>query len=140
MRKFEFRLQRVLDYREMEEDWAKQDYLARQIERIKAEGELQTILDNREAMLKQPNSTVEDRLALQNALGKSDDDERAQHAVIEVLMAEEGKALTTWTEKRRDLKALIKLRDEAQSEWRAESERFEQNELDEWTNTRRKAA
>lgn len=140
MRKFEFTLQRVLDYRRMAEGWAKDAYLDARVRRLEAETVVQGIFRKRsEAMRSHPES-VDQMLALENYLLRLDDDERTQHAVIAVLFQEEEQAKEKWIECRKESEVLQKLHDKAREEWAYESNRQEQNALDEWSVLRRKAA
>lgn len=137
MAKFAFRLERVLQYRELEEGWAKDTYLAKHMERVQEEENLASLLTHREELLKCEPKSVDDRLALERALAKSDDDERAQRTVISVLSDEELVELGVWTEKRKELKALQKLKEKKFEEWKLETQRDEQGALDEWSVQRR---
>lgn len=84
--------------------------------------------------------SVDQMLALENYLLRLDDDERTQHAVIAVLFQEEEQAKEKWIECRKESEVLQKLHDKAREEWAYESNRQEQNALDEWSVLRRKAA
>jgi flagellar export protein FliJ len=139
VKKLEFRLQKVLDYRRMAEEWAKDAFLEAHAKRIAGEAVLQSVLDHRKILVAQPVSTLHDRLALQGALDKTDDDERAQLAVLEVLAADEATAMEDWQRARRDVQIIEKLREKAVEEWEYDLARYEQSELDEWTITRRAA-
>lgn len=139
MKKLEFRLQKVLEYRQLAEEWAKEAFLEAQAKRIAGETVLESIKDHRKKLVAQPVPTLHDRLALQGALDKTDDDERAQLAVLEVLAADEVTAMEDWQRARRDVQVIEKLREKAVEEWEYELARYEQSELDEWTITRRAA-
>lgn len=132
-------MQKVLDYRRMSEEWAKDAFLEAQAKRIAGETVLQSVRDHRKTLVAQPVSTLHDRLALQGALDKTDDDERAQLAVLEVLAADEATAMEDWQRARRETQVIEKLREKAVEEWEYELNRHEQAELDEWTVTRRAA-
>jgi len=139
LKKFKFRLEKVLEYRAMEEQWAKEAYLAARLQTLSSESELALILEARAELLSHPLENLEDRRALQLLLEKSDEDERSSLAVIEVLRNEEASAMEAWKLKRQDLKALTTLRDEALAEWELAANRKEQEALDEWSVTRRSA-
>lgn len=139
MKKFEFRLQSVLDYRENLEKWAKDAYLDAKAQRLEGEAALSAIGARRAQLLDQRATTVEDRIAMQNALAKMDDDERAQQSVIQVLITEEMDALDAWHRAKRDFQVMEKMREQAEEEWKLEAGRKEQAELDEWATTRKAA-
>ena len=137
MAKFEFRMQKVLDYRLLAEGWAKDAYLDARAARLEAVAGLEAIETRRGDLLKTAHSTLEDRLAMQNCLDKCDSDERQQKIVIDMLEADEAKRKEEWTESRKELQTIEKLFDKAFAEWLVEENRREQKELDEWTSTRR---
>lgn len=136
---FEFRLQRVLDYRALAEEWAKDAYLDARAARLQAVAELETIEVRRGELLKSPHATLDDRLAMQNCLDKYDEDERQQRIVIDMLEADEAKRKDEWTEARKELQVMEKLREKALAEWTLDQNRREQKELDEWSVMRRAA-
>ncbi len=139
MAKFEFRLAKVLEYREMEESWAKAAYLEAKAAKISCEAGIVAIIEKRTQLLGSRVFTIEDRLTLEGALVRTDDEERAERAVLSVLEGDELAALDAWHSKRRELQTLMKLEEAALDLWTYEQNRIEQNELDEWA-TMRKAA
>ena len=138
-RDFDFRLQRVLEYREMLEGWARDAYLAAQEERLGGDAELARINEVRTRALSIPCLGIQDRLALERFLCSVDEEEHEQRLALQVLIEEEAKALEAWIERKRDVEALVKLRNRAYEEWELELTRKEQRELDEWAAMRRAA-
>jgi flagellar protein FliJ len=139
MRKFRFRLQKVLEYRQTLEEKAKEAFLEARKQRLGAEAGIDHIHERRMSLLLKGAKSLEARLALELALVRTDDDERAQRAAIAVLADEEEQALVHWTHRRQDVEALNKLRDKALAEWTLESSRKEQSAMDEWAVQRRPA-
>jgi flagellar export protein FliJ len=139
MKKFKFRLQKVLEYREAMEHWAQEAYLETRIARLEGEAALLEVRNHRTAALEQASATLAERQDLELTLQSLDDDEKAQTTVVEVLGNEEEKAFQVWQEKKRELETIIKLRDNALAEWQIEATRHEQAELDEWAVLRRGA-
>src|SRR5687768_5732051 len=139
MRKFDFRLQSVLQYREMLEEWTKQTYLECQAERLRQDAELAMICQRRQEMLSHPVLGLTDRLALERVLFSIDDAEHEQRIALGVLLDEEARALALWHERRREAETLRKMRDKAYAEWQLEADRKEQAALDEWASQRRAA-
>lgn len=139
MSEFQFRLQRVLEYRAMAEGWAKDAYLEARAARLEAVAGLEKIERQRGDLLKKPADALDARLAMQACLDKFEEDERQQNIVIEMLEMDEAKRKDEWTEARRELQVLEKLRETALAEWTLEENRREQKELDEWSVTRRAA-
>lgn len=140
MRKFAFHLQKVLDYRRLVEEWARDAYLEARVKRLEAEAELEAIRARREEALRSDASTVAERLDLERYLQRLDDEEQAQRTVIAVLEEEEEKARLEWMERKRDAEALQKLHDRRRAEHELEETRRQQAELDEWAVMKRKDA
>lgn len=140
MRIFEFRLQRVLDYRRLVEGWAKGAYLDTRVRRLEAEADLHAIEARRQEILRQSPGTVDELLGLERYLVRLQDEERAQQTLISILIQEEETAQMNWIEKRKEAESLERLRTEHLAEWQYEADLEEQKALDEWAVTRRKAA
>lgn len=140
MRIFEFRLQRVLDYRRLVEGWAKDAYLDTRVRRLEAEADLHAIGARRQEILRQNPGTVDELLGLERYLVRLQDEERAQQTLISILIQEEETAQMNWIEKRKEAESLERLRTEHLAEWQYEADLEEQKALDEWAVTRRKAA
>ena len=140
MANFQFRLQKVFEYRELEEQWAKDNYLAKQVARIEAESELDSIEAQRVRFIQAGAYDLGARLELEQRLSKLDDNERAAHVLIAHLQDEEDAARSEWIIRRQEKSALEKLREKAVVSWQQLEDRREQNALDEWAVQRRKMA
>jgi flagellar export protein FliJ len=136
---FEFRLEKVLEYREVQEGWAKDNYLDSRAARIQAEATIHEVRARRGYLLENTASDINSRRALEATLLRLDDDERAQNVVRNVLVAEEESALNAWHHAKRELETLQRLRDAALEEYTLEESRREQAALDEWAVLRRVA-
>ena len=139
MKTFKFRLQKVLEYREAMEQYAQNAYLDSRLARLEADAELLNVDDKRKAMIAGTGNDLSERLALEAKLIALADEEREKQIVAHLLTAEEEKALQNWHEKKRELDALVKLRDRALEEYLLDGTRREQAELDEWAVLRRQA-
>jgi len=137
MRKFLFRLQKVLEHRERLEEEAKTAFLNARAQRLDAERMLEALAGVRAEALARPLAGLEDRLALERFLEALADRERQQRIVVRTLEDEEESLRQAWIEARRDAEALRKLREAARAEWQAEADRREQAALDEWAVLRR---
>lgn len=140
MRPFEFSLQKVLDYRRMVEDWAKDALIEAQSRRMEAEDDLAAVRHRREQVLAISPRTVGELLDLERYLVRLEDEERAQEALLALLAQEEETARETWIDKRTEAEALDRLREIYREEWQLEVDREEQRALDEWATMRRRAA
>ena len=139
MKAFDFRLSKVLEYRQLTEQWAKDAYLDARAARLEAETVLLGILTLKQQLLTHVALTIEDMQATELRFQTLDDRESEQRLVINVLADEEGKALADWKERRQEVAALEKLHDRAYEEWTHLMSKEEQAFLDEWTNSRRAA-
>lgn len=137
---FKFRLQRVLEYREMEEKWAKDHFLEKQAARFEAESELAEINRTRKAYLGMGADDLTQRRELEIRLQKLDDCERAQRLLIYTLQEEEDEARAIWLDKRQEKSVMEKLRERAHEEFKVLIEKREQQALDEFATQRRVAA
>lgn len=136
MAKFKFRLQTVLDYREMEEAWAKDNYRTKQVERIEIENEIANVERKRLEVLEQPWSTLIERQSAEDVASRYTDEKRGYTAALSIVLQEEAKALDEWVERKKDAEILRKLREKAELEHRQLMEKREQAELDEWATLR----
>src|SRR6185436_9530062 len=103
MKKFKFRLQKVLEYREAMEHWAQEAYLDTRVARLEGEAALLEVQNRRSAALQQSAGTLDERKMLELTLKTMDDDERGKETIVEVLRTEEEKALQVGHEKKREL-------------------------------------
>ena len=137
---FAFRLQKVYEYRELEEGWAKDNFLAKHITRMEAENDLFQLEDDRRFLLSAGADDLSSRLELEVRVQKLDDHERALRILISELTREEEKAREEWISKKQDKGVLEKLRDKAYEKWMYRQNKLEQNALDEWSIQRQKSA
>ena len=137
MLKFMFRLQKVLEYRELTEQWAKDAYLGAQRARLEGDAELASLGERRVEMLSQPVLSLVERLALDAMLGRIDSEEEVQRSILSELLDEEARTLNDWIERKREREVLVKLKAREHEEWLLESSRKEQSALDKWAVLRR---
>lgn len=137
MAKFAFSLQRVLDYRRLEEDWAKDAFRLAREAREQAESALEEIRLRRRTAVLRPADSLISRLELESYLGMLDREEEVAQGTLAARVNEEGRAQDEWRERRQAAEALQKLRESAEMEWQREESRREQAELDEWAVLRR---
>lgn len=139
MKKFKFRLQKVLEYRQLTEKWAKEAFLEARLNVFECEGDLEDIQARRRELLKQPVGNLQEHRTIEILLERTDDLEREKQAALQVLRDEEAAALEAWKLKRQELQALERLQESALSEWQDLANKKEQAELDEWAATRKVA-
>lgn len=140
MSSFAFRLQKVFEYRELEEGWAKDNFLAKHISRMEAENELFQLEDDRKFLLSAGADDLGARMELEIRIQKLDDHERALRILIHQLVLEEEKARDEWVLKKQDKSVLEKLRDKAYTAWLYRQNKLEQSALDEWAVQKQRAA
>ncbi len=139
MAKFHFRLQRVMEYRAILEEQAKDAYIDAKAAKLEAEAVLKSIDDHRKRMLISEIVTVQDRLALDATMSGLDDQERQQKIIVQMLELDEESRRVEWVSKKQELEALVRLHDKEFEAWQLEETRKEQAELDEWAVTRKSA-
>ena len=134
---FAFSLQRVLDYRRLEEGWAQEAYRMARTARGEAELELDALRVRRSELHGSPSGTVADRLHLQACHGALDREEESAQNRLALLVNDEARATAEWRACRVAAEALSRLRESALEEWTREEARREQADLDEWAVMRR---
>lgn len=139
MKKFDFRLEKVLEYRRMVEDWAKDTYLDAKSKRLEGEAVQIGLLQERTRLLESTITTIDDCQVLDLRLTLLEDQILHQKLIVNVLLDEEAGAQKEWTNRRMETKALEELRGKAYEEWQLEMNRQEQAALDEWAVQRRVA-
>jgi len=137
--RFEFRLEKLFEYRQLQEEWAKDAYLASQARRIEGEHEIDKVKARRKVALKNVPKDLAEHVALDGYLCRLDDEERGAEAVLSVLAIEEEDARLEWLEAKTASDALEKLREKDFELWQIDELRREQAALDEWAVLRRAA-
>ncbi len=139
MRKFEFRLQRVLDYRVLQEEWALTAYREAKASRIQAERELELLVQKKLEVASQIRNSLVEMKDHETWILRIEDEIEAQLNVIKILETEEKKQHDEWIEAKKALESMNKLRDLAREEYEQEANREEQKQLDEWASRKRAA-
>ena len=139
MTKFDFRLEKVLEYRKLVEQWAKDAYLDAKSNRIEAEAVSLGLNQVRTSLLAETVMTIDDCQVLDLRLTLVEDQIYHQKLIIDVLESEEDAAKEQWIARRMETKGLEVLRGKALDEWQLEMSRKEQSDLDEWSVQRRAA-
>jgi flagellar export protein FliJ len=139
MKKFSFRLQKVMDFREAMESLAKDAYLDARSKRLEAEALVLNIEARRQELLSEPCLNLDAHQVMDALMIRLDDEVRSQTTVISVLNNEEEHLLSEWHRAKQEFEVLVKLREKAQEAHQKEMDLEEQKELDEWSVTRRAA-
>lgn len=134
---FAFSLQRVLDYRRLEEKWAQEAYRLARDARSSAETDLDALRRRRTALYAAPATSIAERLDIQAFHTALDREEESAQNRLALLVNDEARATEEWRACRVAAEALSKLRESALEEWRREESRREQADLDEWAVLRR---
>ncbi|MCU0315530.1 MAG: flagellar FliJ family protein [Fimbriimonadaceae bacterium] len=138
MAKFQWRLQRLLEYRQLLEKQAKDAFLQAKARTNGAEADKARM--ERDLASQIPERSSEDlHLILSHGsfVERLEDLIQSQAAVISVLVDEEETFRLAWIFAKQESEALLKLRERALAEWQIEETRLEQNALDEWAVMRR---
>ncbi|MGV3617567.1 MAG: flagellar export protein FliJ [Fimbriimonas sp.] len=139
MPKFSFRLQKVLEFRELEEGEAQNAYRAAQDAVSEKQADIRKLILHRTALVSAPAPTIDARLHLERVMERIDDEERTERSILAILENEETIAEANWNAKRQAVKVIEKLRENALEAWKQDEERREQADLDEWAVLRRAA-
>ena len=134
---YKFRLQKVLEYRESQEEEAKRRLLERKAESLQAESRLRAISDQRKHVLGVQPANVFAHLEMEGRLAKHDFEERLASSALAVLRDEEEAAELAWRERKRSLETMTKLQEKDLAGWTLSETRKEQAALDEWAVLRR---
>jgi len=140
VRKFNFRLERVRQYRRQLEEQAKKELQETQLRVREAEKELENMLQHRQETLQQALNTVADRRATLDYVCFVDEKCAGQESIIAILQQDEEMMRAKWIQARQDAELLEKLKTKAKDQYDLDANRHEQAELDEWTMMRRDAA
>ncbi len=140
MRKFKFRLESVLKYRQEERDQARNLYIEAQQRRFEMDDQIREVEQVRKENLRGPANDLPSRLSLQSWVDNLDNQQHQFQVALEILLQEEEHAMQVWIERRQEAEALEKMRARQLQEHLLEVARFEQNELDEWATMRKKVA
>ena len=139
MAKFRFRLEKLLEYRRLQEKWAKDTYLEARARRNEGEGELEGVRTRRAKILSNRPANLQALRDFEAFLIRLDDDEQGAIAMLGVLEDEEKTARDEWIAAKSEAEAIQKLREQAYADWQREELKREQAELDEWAVLRRSA-
>lgn len=139
MHKFRFRFQKVLDYRMMLEESAKEAYRLARAASLEAENKFQEMRKKLADALKTPGETIEEMMIWETYIERLEDEIEQQITLMEIRKKEEAAAFENWGEARKSRKSLQKLYDIAKEAWAKEIEKTEQKQLDEWTVLKRGA-
>lgn len=139
MARFKFRLERLLEYRRLQEQWAKDAYAEVVSRKNQVEHEVELLQKKVKFAATSRPCAVDERISLNNYFERLDDEIRGQQVLVSMLAEEAETALSKWHEARKDAEAIDKLREADLAEWTLEETRREQSELDEWAVLRRAA-
>lgn len=137
MKRFNFRLQKVLEVRETAEERAKQTFGHAQQALLGGQATLTEMKASRNRTASAPCGTFQDRVTLEGVLARMTMAERHFQIQLNDLERDAHQALVRYTAARQEAEILRKLRENALEVWRLESERKEQADLDEWATQRR---
>ena len=139
MKKFEFRLQRVLEYKELVVKWAKDAYLDTRVKRLECEAEVMALVHRRNEILFERAVTIEEHQHIHVRLQTLDMRETEKRIMLQAIEADEQACLDVWHEKQQEFESIAKLREKDVASYQVQLTRAEQAELDEWTSQRRAA-
>ena len=133
MPSFKFRLQKLLEYRQLQEKWAKDAWLEATARKMESEKEVDALEKRKKTSLSAQPCALDERLALDSYVTRIEDEIRAAEAAVSVLANEVEEALQEWNRARQDAEAMGKLREAEYEQWTLDETRREQAELVEWS-------
>jgi len=136
---FKFRLEKLLEYRQLQEKWAKDAFLECRARMLEAETEVESVQRRRATALTSKACAFDERVSLESYVTRLEDEQRAAEAALAVMADETELALQEWHRTRHEAEAMVKLQESDLAEWTLEQNRREQAELDEWSVLRRSA-
>lgn len=134
---FAFPLQRVLDYRRLEEAWAQEAFRLARDARSEAEEDIARLRLRRSGLVDYPVASLSVRMDVEACHAVLDREEESAQNRLALLANDEARATEEWRSRRVAAEALAKLRESAFEEWEREEARREQADLDEWAVLRR---
>jgi flagellar export protein FliJ len=137
MAKYRFKLEKLLEYRHLQEKWAKDEFLSRRAKKLEGEKQIELIKERRTEAAGRNYQTLEERRAQEAYVARLEDEKRGFEAAVAVLTGEEEVARVKWLNVKKDAEALEKLKQKDFELWTTEEQRRVQNELDEWSIQRR---
>ena len=129
---FKFRLEKLLEYRQMQEKWAQDAYMACRAKVVEAEAEAEAVARRKSTALTSRPCAIDERVSLESYVTRLEDEFRAAESVVAVMECETEVAFEEWQRARQDAEAMVKLREVDLAEWTLNQNRKEQAELDEW--------
>lgn len=139
MRKFNFRLETLLQLRISEAEEAKLIYFHAQKSRYEMEDYLAELSLTRRESLGHPAQDFSTRFALQAWMDSLDLQQQQAESALMVLLDEEEGCRQVWLDRQQAADVLAKLRERHAFDHELEMSRWEQAQLDEWAVMRRSA-
>jgi len=136
MKKFSFRLSRVLEYRRKQEHDALMALLGAQVLRRNTEKEIADLLSERARVVAATPQDLVARLEADAYVAAVDGRRAILESVLAVQRQEEDAARQIWENRKRATKTLEQLQESAWRTWVRDSLRWEQRALDEWATMR----
>lgn len=136
MKKFSFRLSRVLEYRRKQEHDALMALLGAQVLRQNTEREIADLLSERARVVAAIPQDLVARLEADAYVAAVDGRRAILESVLAVQRQEEDAARQIWENRKRATKTLEQLQESAWRTWVRDSLRWEQRALDEWATMR----
>jgi flagellar export protein FliJ len=136
MKKFSFRLSRVLEYRRKQEHDAMLAWLSAQVLRRHTEKEIADLMAERARVVSATPQDLVARIETDAYVEAMDDRRAILESVLAIQRQEEATAREAWEKKKLATKTLEHLQENAWRNWLRESSRYEQRALDEWATMR----
>lgn len=133
---FKFRLQTVLDLRQMALEEAERNFGIARSKREDAQRDLEGVHQILDQLKRKNPHSFQSRVDSIAYADRLQDETRALLSTIGVLETEEAEAHAAWMEAKKEVKTIEKLREKALAEYQLDETRREQAEIDEWATLR----
>lgn len=140
MRKFKFKLQKVLEYRRLQEEWSETAYRESMAKLNDGRKTLTRLKEDVQTAQLKRFMRLDEKLSQEAFLDRLRDQVSIQNSVLGFMETEAETLRTIWLQKREEAEAMQTLHDNAKSNYDKEAAQLEQKMLDEMAITRRKAA
>lgn len=132
MRKFTFRLEKLLRVREHSEDQAKDQFRMCRQAVLAVEKEIEDLDNLVEKAMIRPCLSLPERIQTELLIMTLKEDRTMKLAALSIVEQEADTALGHWRLAKQDAEIVRKLKENAYIEWKTEAARKEQAQLDEW--------
>lgn len=140
MKKFSFKLEKLLRVREHAEEQAKEEFRKCHQAVLAVEREIADLDEQVERLMVRPCETIAERIQAEEFILCLKEDRASRLAALSIVEQEEEAALAAWRGAKQESEIVRTLKENAFAEWKEAYVRAEQTSLDEWAVMARRAS